>query len=71
MTYVEHGNSRHAKHDDGGALEILRQNDAIEGLIETADRKNIDVVFVSTNNQQGNQLLLGFQGIAAMLKYKR
>jgi len=72
LTYVEQGNSRHAKHDeDGGNLEVINQKDAIEELIDTADKKNIDIVFVSTENQLGNQLLLGFQGIAAMLKYKR
>lgn len=71
VTYIELGNSRHTKHEDGGAFEIVSQKDAIEDLIDMADKKNIDVVFVSTNNQYGNQLLLGFQGVAAMLKYKR
>jgi peptide chain release factor subunit 1 len=71
VTYIEQGNNRHTKHEDGGTLEIISQKDAIEGLIESADKKGVDVVFVSTNNQYGNQLLLGFQGIAAMLKYKR
>ncbi len=71
VKYVEQGSSRHAKHEDGGSLEILSQKDAVGDLIESADRKNIDVVFVSTDSQYGNQLLLGFRGIAAMLKYKR
>ncbi len=71
LKFIENGNSRRNKHEDGGNLEIVGQKDAIEALIETADSRNIDVVFVSTNNQQGKQLLLGFQGIAAMLRYKR
>lgn len=68
---IEQGNNRHTKHEDGGTLEVVSQKDAIEELIEIADKKNIDVVFVSTDSQHGNELLLGFQGIAAMLKYKR
>ncbi len=70
MTFLEQGNSRHTRHDDNGKLEIVSQKDAIEGIIEEADRKNVEVVFVSTNSQHGNELLLGFHGIAAMLKYK-
>jgi peptide chain release factor subunit 1 len=71
VTYIEQGNSRHTKHEDGGTLEIVSQKDAIGELIDMADRKNIDVSFISTDTQYGNELLLGFQGIAAMLKYKR
>lgn len=68
---IEKGNARQAKHEDGGSLSITSQKDPVEDLIETADRKGIEVVFVSTNSQYGNELLLGFNGIAAMLKYKR
>jgi peptide chain release factor subunit 1 len=72
VTYIEQGNSRRTKHDvDDGTLEIMGQKDVVEELIETADRKNIDTVFVSVNTQHGNELLLGFQGIAAMLKYRK
>jgi peptide chain release factor subunit 1 len=71
LKYIEQGNSRRTKHEDGGNLEIASQKDAIGSLIEMADSKNIDTVFVSTDSQFGNQLLLGFQGVAAMLKYKR
>lgn len=71
ITYIEQGNIRHTKHDDGGTLDIISQKDAIEELIDIADKRNIEIVFVSTESQHGNQLFLGFQGIAAMLKYKR
>lgn len=71
VTFIEQGNSRRVKHEDGGTLEITGQRDAVEDLIEMADKSGIDVVFVSTGSQQGNQLFLGFRGIAAMLKYKR
>ena len=68
---IEKGNDRQTKHSDGGGLSVVSQKDPIESLIELADSKGIEVVFVSTNSHRGNELLLGFQGIAAMLKYKR
>jgi peptide subunit release factor 1 (eRF1) len=71
ITAIEKGNTRQEKHTDGGNLNILSQKDPVEELIDLADKKGIEVVFVSTNSHRGNELLLGFQGIAAMLKYKR
>ncbi|MGD0728670.1 MAG: peptide chain release factor aRF-1 [Candidatus Micrarchaeaceae archaeon] len=71
VKYIEQGNTRHSKHDDDGALEMIKQKDVVESLIEEADNKGIDTIFVSTNSQHGNELLLGFQGIAAMLRYKK
>ncbi|MDE1871054.1 MAG: peptide chain release factor aRF-1 [Candidatus Micrarchaeota archaeon] len=69
---IEQGNSRRAKHDDdGGNLDILSQKDVVEELIEIADKKGIEVVFVSVNSPHGNELLLGFKGIAAMLRYRK
>jgi peptide chain release factor subunit 1 len=68
---IEKGNSRQTKHEDGGSLSVISQRDPIEALIDAADKKGIEVVFVSTNSQYGNELLLGFSGIAAMLKYRR
>ncbi|MDE1857306.1 MAG: peptide chain release factor aRF-1 [Candidatus Micrarchaeota archaeon] len=70
VTALEQGNTRQTKHDCGGNLEILSQSDAVEELIELADKSGIDVVFVSSDSPYGKQLLLGFQGIAAMLKYR-
>jgi peptide chain release factor subunit 1 len=71
MKVIEKGNTRQAKHEDGGNLNVASQKDAIEELIDLADGKSIEVVFISTNSHRGNELLLGFQGIAAMLKYKK
>lgn len=70
VRFLEQGNSRHSKHEDGGNLEIVSQKDAVEDLIDIADKKNVDIVFISTNTQYGNELLMGFQGIAALLKYR-
>jgi peptide chain release factor subunit 1 len=67
---VEEGNSREQKHGDGGSLEVIKQSDAIEELIELADSSGVDVVFVSEESQYGKQLLLGLKGIAALLRYK-
>ncbi|HIH50240.1 TPA: peptide chain release factor 1 [Candidatus Micrarchaeota archaeon] len=72
VKYLEPGNSRHAKHEeDGGTLEIVSQKDAVEELIDMADKKGLETLFISVTTQYGNELLLGFQGIAAMLKYKK
>jgi len=68
---VEQGNARQTKHGCGGSLEILDQKDPVEKLIEKADTKGIEMVFISEDSQYGSQLLMGFQGIAAMLRYKK
>lgn len=68
---IEQGNTRQQKHSCGGNLSILKESDPVEELIDMADKKGVEVVFVSTDSQYGNELLLGFQGIGAMLKYKR
>jgi peptide chain release factor subunit 1 len=70
ITEVEQGNLRKEKHDDGGTWEIVKQTDAVEELLDMADQMNIDVISISDDSQYGKQLLLGFGGIAAMLKYK-
>ena len=71
LTRIEQGNSRLEKHDDGGNWEIVKQRDAVEELLDMADQMNVEVVFVSEESQYGRELLLGFGGIAAMLRYKQ
>lgn len=71
VEFIEEGNSAHSKHDgDGGKLELVRQTDAIEELLDIADKDGIDMMFVSGDSNYGKELLLGFHGIAAMLKYR-
>ncbi len=70
FTAVEQGNSRQTRHTEGGTLEVIKETDAVEELIETADNMNVEVSFVSANSQYGKELLLGFGGVAAMLKYR-
>ncbi|MDE1833637.1 MAG: hypothetical protein KGH58_04430, partial [Candidatus Micrarchaeota archaeon] len=71
FTAIEQGNTRQTKHSCGSNLEILEQRDPVEALIEKAEAKGIEMVFISVNSQYGSQLLMGFQGIAAMLRYKK
>jgi peptide chain release factor subunit 1 len=68
---IENGNTRQAKHDCGGNLEIKSQKDAIEELVELADNLGIEVVFINPESQYGKELIMGFGGIAAMLKYRQ
>ncbi|MGC8647845.1 MAG: peptide chain release factor aRF-1 [Candidatus Micrarchaeia archaeon] len=71
FTKIEQGNERQQKHSCGGNLSIEKEEDPIDELIDIADKNGIEVVFISTDSQYGKELLLGFQGIGAMLKYKR
>ena len=70
-TVFEEGNFRKLKHECGGNLEVISEKDAVGSIIALADRKNIDVVFISVDSEKGNELLLEFHGIAAMLRYKK
>lgn len=71
ITAIEEGNARKQRHECGGNLAIISEKDVIEPLIETADSKNIEISFISAESQYGKELILGFHGIAAMLRYKR
>ncbi len=67
---IEEGNSRQTRHSCGGSLSIEIQTDAIEEIIEIAEKMNIEIIFISAQTSYGREFLLGFHGIAAMLKYK-
>ena len=71
MTDIEEGNFRKTKHDCGGNLEVAAQSDVADELIQQADGKGVEMVFMSEDSTQGKQLMLGFKGIAAMLRYRR
>lgn len=70
IVVVEEGNARQTRHTEGGLLRVVKTADAIEELLEIADNMGVETVFVSSNSQYGKELLLGFGGVAAMLKYK-
>lgn len=59
------------QHSCGGKLEEQKREDAIEELLNIAERNNVEVEFISGESQYGKELLLGFHGIAAILKYKQ
>jgi peptide chain release factor subunit 1 len=67
---LEQGNQRQTKHDDGGNLTIVEEHDAVEELVDMADKLGVQISFISSDSQYGKELLLGFGGIAALLRYK-
>ncbi len=67
---VEVGNHREDRHDCGGKLDIVEERDAVEELIDLADRSGAEICFISADSEYGKELLLGFGGIAALLKYR-
>ena len=44
--------------------------DLDDSLIEKAEQSKADVQLISTDTEEGRQLLLAFGGIGAMLRYK-
>ncbi len=58
------------KHECGGILEPVEKKDAIEELIDLADKGGVDTVFVAGESSLGKQFLMGFAGIGALLRYK-
>ena len=67
---MEIGKERQQKHNCGGKLEIVKEEDAIEELIEEADHNGTETVFVSEESSYGKQFMMGFGGIGALLRYK-
>jgi peptide chain release factor subunit 1 len=77
---LEQGNMRKAKHveipgevDNGqkacdGQLRIVEEKDAVEILIDIAEKHDVDIAFIAGETEYGQQLILGFGGIGAMLK---
>lgn len=48
---------------------MLETKDAIEDLIDMADKNGVETIFVSSESPLGKEFM-GFQGIAALLRYK-
>jgi peptide chain release factor subunit 1 len=67
---IEKGDERQAKHEDGGSLSVIETKDAIEELIDMADKNGVETIFVSDESPLGKEFMMGFQGIAALLRYK-
>ncbi len=68
---IERPGEGRTKHEDGGTLDVTGRKDAVEELIDLADQRGIEITFISDESQYGKQLIMGFGGAAAMLKYKQ
>ncbi|MEM3227774.1 MAG: peptide chain release factor aRF-1 [Candidatus Micrarchaeaceae archaeon] len=68
---LEMNGSRQDKHECGGKLEVTGTKDLLAELVDLAEENGIETYFISADSQYGQELLLGFKGVAAMLKYKR
>ena len=68
---LEENGKRQERHECGGKLEAVEARDVISGLVEKAEEQGIEVYFLSDDSSYGKQLLMGFRGIAALLRYKR
>ncbi len=53
----------------GASLEVTDVTDIVDELSALADKSNAKVVFVSTDFDEGSQLMNAFGGIAAILRY--
>lgn len=54
----------------GSGLKILESVDIVDELSTIADQMGSDMVFISNDFEEGNQLLTAFGGIAAILRFK-
>ena len=67
---IEKGRESSSRHECGGTLNVTGRKDAIEELIEIADKAGTDVAFVSSESSYGKEFFMGFGGIGAILRYK-
>ncbi len=54
----------------GGVYSTVSTKDALEELIELADKTGAETVFVSSESSYGKEFLIGFGGIGAILRHK-
>ncbi len=55
--------------DDGTEAEVTAREDAIEHLMSIAEGRGTETKFISTDFEEGDQLLHAFGGIAGILRY--
>jgi peptide chain release factor subunit 1 len=53
----------------GEEMAVAEREDAIDHLIDIAEQRGTETVFVSTDFEKGDQLLTAFGGIAGLLRY--
>lgn len=54
----------------GSNLKVIESVDIVDELSTLADEIGSDIVFISNDFEEGQQLLIAFGGIAAILRYK-
>jgi peptide chain release factor subunit 1 len=54
----------------GSSLKVAESVDIVEELSTLADQMSTNIVFISNDFEEGNQLLAAFGGIGAILRYK-
>jgi len=53
----------------GENVELVEREDVVEHLIELAEYRGTEIEFVSTDFEEGNQLLHAFGGVAGVLRF--
>lgn len=54
----------------GPKLTFLESKDVAQGIVELADRSGARVEFISTETEEGKQLLIAFKGLGALLRFR-
>jgi peptide chain release factor subunit 1 len=54
----------------GGNAQISEKTDAISELIELAEKRSVELAFISSETNLGKQFLEGFGGLGAFLRYR-
>jgi len=66
--YEEDGNRKEV-HSCGGELQVLKEEDAMDLLIDEALKSGAEIEIISTESQEGKELLFGFGEVGALLRY--
>ena len=53
----------------GDSIKELASHSIIDSLTQMAEASNTGVVYISTDTEEGSQLMQGFGGLAAILRY--
>ena len=67
---IEIEGNRETKHECGGTLTIVEARDAVEELVEMAEKSGAEIQFVSSESSYGKEFMMGYKGIGALLRYK-
>ncbi|MEM4725006.1 MAG: hypothetical protein QXP01_08350, partial [Candidatus Hadarchaeum sp.] len=51
-------------------LTVVESRDVVQELMELAEKFNTKIEFISTETDEGKQLLTAFKGLAAILRFK-